>query len=109
MKYLLLLALAVACLAACLPGEDLVDSLPFFNPLSGELPCIYSGLVKFPEEAGSEMYYMMVRSKIEEKSPVVFWLGGGPGSSSLGGMFLETGPLRINRNENAEFVVDFID
>lgn len=48
----------------------------------------------------------------DNTAPVVVWLNGGPGSSSMFGNFLENGPLIITENTTAtdadtyEFLVD---
>ncbi|XP_064477222.1 lysosomal protective protein-like [Ornithodoros turicata] len=56
----------------------------------------YSGYLK----AGStrKLHYWFVESQRNpEADPVVLWLNGGPGCSSLGGMLTELGPFRIDK------------
>lgn len=43
----------------------------------------------------------VLNSVDEESIPVVIWLNGGPGSSSLTGLFMENGPLQIGNDDLA--------
>ena len=73
--------------------EDLVESLPEYS-YTGKL---YSGYLK----AGPAKYfhYMLnVADEDPEEKPLVLWLNGGPGCSSLDGWSVENGPMFLNTN-----------
>ena len=65
----------------------------------------YSGYVTVNEEAGRALFYWLVETpaSIEPSSrPLVLWLNGGPGCSSIGyGAAEEIGPFRINSDGNS--------
>ncbi|XP_037432696.1 serine carboxypeptidase 1-like [Triticum dicoccoides] len=58
----------------------------------------YSGYVTVSEEYGRALFYYFVEAPYEASSkPLVLWLNGGPGCSSLGaGAMAELGPFRVN-------------
>ncbi|XP_047331911.1 serine carboxypeptidase 1-like [Impatiens glandulifera] len=59
----------------------------------------YSGYVTVDPQAGRALFYYFVESKNSSLKPLVLWLNGGPGCSSLGaGAFMELGPFRPNRD-----------
>ena len=75
------------------PEKDLVESLPEYS-YTGKL---YSGYLK----AGPVKYfhYMFnVADEDPEEKPLVLWLNGGPGCSSLDGWSVENGPMFLNTN-----------
>ncbi|XP_055833602.1 putative serine carboxypeptidase-like 23 [Solanum dulcamara] len=58
----------------------------------------YSGYVTVDSSAGRALFYYFVESPQNSASkPLVLWLNGGPGCSSLGGAFGELGPFRVNK------------
>ncbi|KAM0895118.1 hypothetical protein ACQ4PT_024044 [Festuca glaucescens] len=58
----------------------------------------YSGYVTVSEEHFRELFYYFVEAPYEPASkPLILWLNGGPGCSSLGyGAMTELGPFRVN-------------
>lgn len=78
----------------------------------------YSGYLD-NEEDDKHLFYWFFESRNDPKNdPVVLWLNGGPGCSSLTGLFMELGPSSINEkgevvynpsswNENANVI--FLD
>ncbi|KAK4491372.1 hypothetical protein RD792_002111 [Penstemon davidsonii] len=69
----------------------------------------YSGYVTVDPTAGRALFYYFTQSEDSSTNPLVLWLNGGPGCSSLGsGAMTELGPFRVNpdgktlwHNENA--------
>lgn len=60
----------------------------------------YSGYVTVDAKAGRALfYYFAEATRNPSKKPLVLWLNGGPGCSSLGfGAMAELGPFRVNRD-----------
>jgi len=54
----------------------------------------YAGYVNVNEETGRNLFYWFTESQNNPATdPVILWLNGGPGCSSLGGFFEELGPF----------------
>lgn len=76
-------------------NSDLVTKLPglTFTPKFKQ----YSGYLDGLD--GRKLHYFFVESERSPKSdPVVLWMNGGPGCSSLTALFTEQGPYRVNKS-----------
>ena len=81
----------------CPQRDELVTSLPDSGTVDpADFPCMYTGFISIDKEVNSQMFYWLFLKKDNFKTaPLVLWLNGGPGSSSMIGLFTENGPLRI--------------
>ena len=98
---LLILQLLVVCahvlqiipIAASAPSEDEIINLPGWD---GDLPSKqYSGYLDISQT--KHYHYWFIEAENDPiNAPVVLWLNGGPGCSSLDGLVYEHGPFRID-------------
>jgi carboxypeptidase C (cathepsin A) len=117
----------LACLALVSPGQTAHAAsvaAPSRPPLPSPAGCadeivampgkpasysarLFSGYL--PIQNGGEGFYFLAESQSStpEKDPVVLWLNGGPGASSLGGCFTGNGPLTINEDGKTLRVNDY--
>ncbi|CAG9316598.1 unnamed protein product [Blepharisma stoltei] len=84
--YVLLLAVALAA-----PLSDLVIGQPGLpTPATFDT---YSGYLDIPNSGGKSLHYILVESQNNPATdPLLLWLNGGPGCSSLDGFIYEHGP-----------------
>lgn len=79
-----------------LPGAP--SSLPFKQ---------YSGYAEVNSTNGRNLFYWFVESQSSpSQDPLVLWLNGGPGCSSLGGFMTEHGPFRAKK-DNTLYLNDY--
>jgi|UniRef100_A0AC35GG27 cathepsin A (carboxypeptidase C) len=91
-------ALFVTAFAA--PAADLVTSLPGANftiPFKH-----YSGYLKASDKKQFHYWFTEAYNN-PASSPVLLWLNGGPGCSSLGGLIEELGPFHVSDNGNTVY------
>ncbi|KAL6969201.1 Serine carboxypeptidase-like 45 [Sarracenia purpurea var. burkii] len=93
------LAAALFHLIYFMKVESSLSALDRINQLPGQPPVSFqqfSGYVTVDENKHRALFYYFVEAEIDPASkPLVLWLNGGPGCSSLGvGAFSENGPFR---------------
>ena len=91
------LALSFIGVLGAFPGEyDLVTSMPGVTFTLNYRH--YSGYLE--ADHGNMLHYWFFESQSghHEKDPVVLWLNGGPGCSSMLGALTELGPLFLDKN-----------
>ncbi|XP_074644428.1 lysosomal protective protein-like [Tubulanus polymorphus] len=93
--FAIFLVILLPTIIYCAVENDRVTYLPGLKPPPKFRH--YSGYLK---ASGGRLlhYWFMEASKDSAKAPVVLWLNGGPGCSSLGGLLTEHGPFLINKD-----------
>ena len=95
---------AAAVVQAAVPA-DLVASLPGF----GAPPTTwYSGYLPVDGQYGGKlmMHYIFISSPNPTSDPISLWLNGGPGCSSLEGLFQEMGQLWVDESDPTKLVLN---
>eukprot|EP00743_Colponemidia_sp_Colp-15_P002093 GILK01002270.1.p1 GENE.GILK01002270.1~~GILK01002270.1.p1 ORF type:complete len:475 (-),score=74.65 GILK01002270.1:187-1569(-) len=102
--------LAVAVFAACYGDIPAVHAAHIRTPVGSStkhsltpddisLNAKYTGYLTVNRTVGANLFYWFIESERDPANdPLVLWLNGGPGSSSLIGLFYETGPYRIDEH-----------
>ena len=93
-------AIVVGCawLCAAAVPEHLIRDLPGIDNAQIKFKQ-YAGYVTVNEAKGRNFFYWFVESQNSPATdPLLLWLNGGPGSSSLIGFFVEHGPFRNDKN-----------
>ncbi|KAI9024105.1 Alpha/Beta hydrolase protein [Hyaloraphidium curvatum] len=93
--------LLLGCLAPCDAGPGLardyyIASLPGTTAAQNDRYRHWAGHMIVDEASKSNLFFWLVATDHRQpKDKLVIWLNGGPGCSSMDGMFLEIGPYQI--------------
>ncbi|CAJ0634832.1 302_t:CDS:10 [Entrophospora sp. SA101] len=80
-------------------ADYFVKSLPGL-PDNQDLLKTHAGHIKINKETNTNIFFWLFHNKhIADKSRLIIWLNGGPGCSSMDGVFLENGPWRMNSDQ----------
>ena len=83
---------------ACPTNAHKVNSLPYWKD-GVKLPCMYAGTLQtgLTDKQDHNLFYWLFKNTAVTDGPLIMWINGGPGASSMFGLFLENGPLRVKR------------
>jgi len=97
MNVVLVLCALLCAVVLCDIPADKVGALPNYDgPINFDQ---YAGYITVDQSHGRALFYWFVESQNDPSSdPVVLWLNGGPGCSSLDGFFYEHGPFHFDRS-----------
>ena len=77
--------------------DDAINSLPDVEPLHSRQFSGFLGLEGSNEGSAIHYWHVEAEDANPDEAPLVIWLNGGPGGSSMGGAVTEQGPFIVNR------------
>ena len=83
------------------PGKQKEDFQVKYLPGMTQIPSFnhYAGYLEVDEKRGDHLFFWLFESvSSPETDPLLVWLTGGPGCSSIDAMFEENGPFRITKS-----------
>jgi len=87
---------------SCPSHPHIITHMPYWAS-DQSIPCMYAGTFKVNPFKDHYLFYWFFRNQDDNK-PLILWLNGGPGASSMFGLLYENGPLRPN-NDTGEWKV----
>ena len=98
MKLLVVVLLVGVCFFDMRVGGGLITHLPGLDsPVNFKQ---YSGYINVDKSKNMRLFYWFVESQSNVTTdPLVLWLNGGPGCSSMAGFFKELGPFHSKPNK----------
>ncbi|XP_030954890.1 serine carboxypeptidase 24-like isoform X1 [Quercus lobata] len=106
---LLFFSSTITTVIATLPKQQELDRI---SALPGQPPVTFSqfsGYVTVNEQHGRALFYWLTEAtSFPEKKPLVLWVNGGPGASSVAyGASEEIGPFRINQTGSSLYLNEY--
>uniref|UniRef100_A0A8C1A8R8 Probable serine carboxypeptidase CPVL n=2 Tax=Cyprinus carpio TaxID=7962 RepID=A0A8C1A8R8_CYPCA len=78
--------------------------LSLVGPLPGASVKSYSGYLTVNKTYNSNLFFWFFPAQVKpETAPVLLWLQGGPGGTSMFGLFVEHGPYFVHKNLTCEY------
>lgn len=82
---------------------ELAKNLSLVNHNDMKWLTSYAGYLTVNKNYSSNMFFWFFPAKLDQsKAPVVLWLQGGPGASSLFGLFTENGPFFVSSKKTLQ-------
>ena len=91
-----------------------IDSLPYWS-MDFDLPCMYSGELRSSTTYKNYLFYWLAPRPDDlaegksnaDSSPLIIYLNGGPGSTSMNALWTGNGPLRVSETGSSTWGEDF--
>jgi carboxypeptidase D len=74
-----------------------VEKLPLFQ--GNQLPTNYAGHLYVDGDHSAHFYWLFEKPTQPDTAPLIIWMNGGPGCSSMDGLFLELGPFKFENHK----------
>ena len=78
------------------PSNHRVESLPYWAE-DFDIPCMYAANMKSSDTYDNYFFYWLMPNpdSTSTDNPLIIYLNGGPGSTSMNALFTANGPLRV--------------